>query len=84
MAGNTPTRRKFVRNGAITAAALNATYTVEAGNPDKAHTSKILCYNGDMEYRRCGRTGWMVLAVCLGGHAKRRPPDHASYLSVAV
>jgi len=24
-----------------------------------------------MEYRRCGRTGWMVSAVCLGGHWKR-------------
>ena len=28
-------------------------------------------YNADMEYRRCGKTGWMVSAVCLGGHWKR-------------
>jgi aryl-alcohol dehydrogenase-like predicted oxidoreductase len=28
-------------------------------------------YNPDMEYRRCGRTGWMTSAVCLGGHWKR-------------
>ena len=75
MADNTLTRREFVRNGAITAAGvaagLSATYTVEAGNPDKADTSKILSYNGEMEYRRCGRTDWMVSAVCLGGHWKR-------------
>jgi len=75
MAEDKVTRREFVRNGAITAAGLaaglSATYTVEAGNPEKVDTSKILSYNKDMEYRRCGRTEWMVSAVCLGGHWKR-------------
>ena len=67
------TRRKFVRDtvAAAAAAGLTATYAVHAGNPDKADTDKIVNYNPDMEYRRCGRTGLMISAVCLGGHWKR-------------
>jgi predicted aldo/keto reductase-like oxidoreductase len=70
-------RRAFVRETTAAAAAtvaaftLPATYTVAAGNPEKAKTDKILNYNPDMEYRRCGKTGWMVSAVALGGHWKR-------------
>jgi predicted aldo/keto reductase-like oxidoreductase len=37
----------------------------------KSSTGKILNYNPDMEYRRCGKTGLMVSAVALGGHWKR-------------
>ena len=44
---------------------------IEVGNAATADTSKILNYNSDMEYRRCGKTNWMVSAVCLGGHWKR-------------
>jgi len=69
------TRREFVRDGAVAAAGvaagLAATQTVHAGNPENADTSKILNYNPDMEYRRCGKTDWMTSAVCLGGHWKR-------------
>jgi aryl-alcohol dehydrogenase-like predicted oxidoreductase len=69
------TRREFVRDGALTTAAtavgLTATYTVHAANPTKADTSKILNYNPDMEYRRCGKTNLMISAVCMGGHWKR-------------
>jgi aryl-alcohol dehydrogenase-like predicted oxidoreductase len=69
------TRREFVRDGALAAAGvavgLAANGIVHAGNPDKADTSKILNYNADMEYRRCGKTNLMVSAVCLGGHWKR-------------
>jgi hypothetical protein len=67
------TRRQFVRDtvAAAAAAGLTATNAVRAGNPDKADTGKIVSYNSDMEYRRCGRTGLMVSAVCLGGHWKR-------------
>jgi len=69
------TRRDFVRDGVVAAAGaaagLTATYTVHAGNPAKADTSKILNYNPEMEYRRCGKTNLMVSAVCLGGHWKR-------------
>ncbi len=69
------TRRDFVRDCSVAAAALAARTAapgiVSAGNPDKADTSKILNYNPDMEYRRCGKTGLMVSAVALGGHWKR-------------
>jgi len=69
------TRRQFVRETTAGAAALaagvSAANIVEAGNAAKLDTSKILNYNPDMEYRRCGKTEWMVSAVCLGGHWKR-------------
>jgi len=69
------TRREFVRDGAAAAAGIAAglagTKIVQAGAPGDADTGKILNYNPDMEYRRCGRTGLMVSAVCLGGHWKR-------------
>jgi aryl-alcohol dehydrogenase-like predicted oxidoreductase len=69
------TRREFVRDSAVAAvgvaAGLSATYTVRAGNPARADTSRIMNYNGEMEYRRCGRTNWMISAVCMGGHWKR-------------
>jgi len=75
MADNRLTRREFVRDSAVVAAGvaagLKATETVAAGNPENADTSKIMNYNPDMEYRRCGKTDWMTSCVCLGGHWKR-------------
>ena len=69
------TRRKFVRDSAVVAAGvavgLGGTQTVAVGNPAKADTSKIVNYNPEMEYRRCGKTNWMTSVVCLGGHWKR-------------
>lgn len=69
------TRRQFVRDTAAGAAALAASVAlpniVGVGNAEELDTGSILSYNPDMEYRRCGRTGWMVSAVCLGGHWKR-------------
>ena len=68
------TRRDFIRDSAAAvsvAAGLAATPIVYAGNPSGADTSKILNYNPDMEYRRCGKTGLMVSAISLGGHWKR-------------
>ncbi len=57
------TRPQFVRDtvAAAAAAGLTATYTVHAGNPDKADTGKIVNYHSDMEYRRCGRTGLITV-----------------------
>lgn len=68
-------RREFVQ-GTVAAAASTAlgfqgTFTVKAGNPENVDTSKILNYNPEMEYRRCGKTNLMISAVCLGGHWKR-------------
>jgi len=69
------TRRQFIREGTAAAAALAAglttTKTVQAGKGATVDTAKILNYNSDMEYRRCGRTGLIVSAVALGGHWKR-------------
>jgi len=66
------TRREFVRDAAAGTAALAAgTCIVRPGNAADADTSKIVNYNPDMEYRRCGKTELMVSAVCLGGHWKR-------------
>jgi len=75
MAETRVNRRDFVCTSAAAAAGmavgLGGTYTIAAGNPQRADTSKILNYNPDMEYRRCGKTNLMVSAVCLGGHWKR-------------
>ena len=61
MADVNVTRRDFIRGGAVAAVGaalgLTPTYTVRAGNPDKADTRPILNYNPQMEYRRCGKTG---------------------------
>jgi len=71
---NKLTRRQFMRDSAAAAAAL-ATGLTAAGKVHaesaRLNTGKILNYNPDMEYRRCGKTGLMVSAVALGGHWKR-------------
>ena len=62
------TRREFLRDTALATAGL--TLSVNAlGAADS--TKKPLNHNTDMEYRRLGRTGLMISAVCLGGHWKR-------------
>jgi len=66
------TRREFMRDTAAAAAAVTAGLAgTRSAEGAKKSTGKILNYNSDMEYRRCGRTGLMVSAVCLGGHWKR-------------
>ncbi|NQU26290.1 MAG: aldo/keto reductase [Candidatus Nealsonbacteria bacterium] len=66
------TRREFVRDTAAGAAALaTGTLIVRPGNAEDADTTKIVNYNPDMEYRRCGKTDLMISAVCMGGHWKR-------------
>ncbi len=61
------TRRDFVKSATLAAAVVGA-----GGAGAAAYdTSKILNYNENMEYRRLGKTGLMVSAVCLGGHWKR-------------
>ena len=65
-------RRRFIRNSSLVAGGAIAGGLVGQGNLASADsTSKILCYNPDMEYRRLGKTELMVSAVCLGGHWKR-------------
>jgi aryl-alcohol dehydrogenase-like predicted oxidoreductase len=73
--GNKISRREFMRDTAAAAAALSAgltaTNSAQAAKKTKTPTSKILNYDPNMQYRRCGRTELMVSAVCLGGHWKR-------------
>ncbi|KPL23253.1 MAG: hypothetical protein AMJ75_06465 [Phycisphaerae bacterium SM1_79] len=68
-------RREFIRDTAVAAAALTtglkAANSANAAKKAKIPTAKILNYDPNMEYRRCGRTGLMISAVCLGGHWKR-------------
>jgi aryl-alcohol dehydrogenase-like predicted oxidoreductase len=54
--------------GAVVGLAAADNRTANAAGKQKA---KILNYNSQMEYRRQGKTGLMVSAVCLGGHWKR-------------
>lgn len=69
------TRREFIRDTAAAAAAvtggLAGAGSAAGAKQTKKSAGKILNYNSNMEYRRCGRTGLMVSAVCLGGHWKR-------------
>ncbi|MBW7988783.1 MAG: aldo/keto reductase [Planctomycetes bacterium] len=66
------TRRKFMRNGATAAAGLAAGLgaagceSMQFGKAEKPRS-----FNPDMEYRRLGKTGLSISAVCLGGHWKR-------------
>ena len=62
------------RRLAAAGAALGLTATVHrAGRQSRQgrHQAKILNYNPQMEYRRCGKTELMISAVCMGGHWKR-------------
>ena len=62
------TRREFLRDAALATAGLAVSANaLSAAEPAK----KPLNHNTDMEYRRLGRTGLMISAVCMGGHWKR-------------
>ncbi|MHC4691352.1 MAG: twin-arginine translocation signal domain-containing protein, partial [Planctomycetota bacterium] len=71
---NNLTRRDFMRDGAIAAAGLavgaSGNQIARAGEAG-AVVRKTRSYNSEMEYRRLGKTGLWVSAVCLGGHWKR-------------
>lgn len=65
-------RRAFLQKTSIVAAGTVAgAMSAKSFAAKQPNTSKILCYNPDMEYRRLGKTNLMVSAVCLGGHWKR-------------
>ncbi len=66
------TRRAFLKESTMFAAAVSAGWILSPGQIHaKIDTQKILNYNPDMEYRRCGRTNLMISAAALGGHWKR-------------
>ena len=84
------TRREFVRDTAMAAAGLAAGLSGLAGQSAHAAadqavaTSKILNYNPNMEYRRQGKTGLMVSAVCLGGHSRSNEKERTEIVSRCI
>jgi aryl-alcohol dehydrogenase-like predicted oxidoreductase len=69
------TRRTFIRDTSLMAAGVVAGALVPAGlaagGAADSAIRKTPSFNPDMEYRRLGKTGLWVSAVCLGGHWKR-------------
>ena len=68
------TRRTFIRNTSLIAAGAVAGAlrpNALARGTDSAVVRRTPSFNPDMEYRRLGKTGLWVSAVCLGGHWKR-------------
>ena len=74
-------RREFMREGAIAAAGLavglGATGSQNARGGEACKAAEVggvirrtRSYNPEMEYRRCGKTGLWISAVCMGGHWK--------------
>ena len=69
MASNNMCRRDFVTGGVVVAgAAAGSRLQAQSKAPSRR---SILNYNENMEYRKLGKTGLMVSAICLGGHWKR-------------
>ena len=68
-------RRDFVQKGAAVVSGLTAAAGLTAMPQTSAQAPVrrrgILNFNENMEYRRLGKTGLLVSAVCLGGHWKR-------------
>ena len=68
-------RRKFIQKTSLvaagTVAGVLASRRPASGKADQSAAKKTLCYNENMEYRRLGKTGLWISAVCLGGHWKR-------------
>jgi len=70
---NDLTRRKFMRDSAVTAAGVAAGIGVAGCQTSQVGKAarKTRSYNAEMEYKPMGSTGEWVSKVCLGGHWKR-------------
>ncbi len=75
MADDRVTRRGFMQSNAAAATAVSVGLAGSARGAEAAGVSAEVrntrSYNPAMEYRRLGKTGLWVSAVCLGGHWKR-------------
>jgi len=84
------TRREFVRDtamataGVVAGAASLAVPGARAADEKPVDPSKILNYNPNMEYRRQGKTGLMISAVCLGGHSRNNDQERAEVISRCI
>jgi aryl-alcohol dehydrogenase-like predicted oxidoreductase len=80
------TRRRFIKDSAITAAGVAVGLGAVGQNTKAAtvDTSKILNYNPNMEYRRQGKTNLMISAVCLGGHSRSNQAERNEIVSRAI
>jgi len=76
-------RREFVCDATVAAAGIAAgAANLGAAKPKETAAparSSILNFNENMEYRRLGKTGLIVSAVCLGGHWKRLKASGAEF-----
>ncbi len=81
------TRRAFVHDTAVAAAGMAVAGLASASTQAAAKpvdTSKILNYNPNMEYRRQGKTGLMVSAVCLGGHSRSNDQERTEIITRCI
>lgn len=84
------TRRRFMHDGtlatvgAATGLGILASQPANASEQSPVDTAKILNYNPDMEYRRHGKTGLMVSAVCLGGHSRSKLQERTEIVSRCI
>jgi uncharacterized protein len=83
-------RREFVRDTAVAAVGMAAGWgaaavpTAFGAESPRVDPAKILNYNPSMEYRRQGKTGLMVSAVCLGGHSRSNDKERYEIVSRCI
>ncbi|HON92852.1 MAG TPA: aldo/keto reductase [Sedimentisphaerales bacterium] len=78
------TRRQFVQSTVTAIAAAGLGGPIARAAQPSVDTSRILNYNPDMEYRRLGKTGLMVSAVCLGGHSRSNDQERSDIITRCI
>lgn len=74
MSNTRVTRRGFVKTSVAAATAASVAWRVKSSFAMDTVTDEVKntrSFNPQMEYRRLGKTGLWVSAVCMGGHWKR-------------
>ncbi len=81
MSGMEINRRDFIGKGVIALGGASVVASAVKAGQDQHEVppSKILNYDERMEYRRLGKTNWMVSAISLGGHWKRLEAEGADF-----